>query len=993
MNFGESMSTPFQSTGSRAADQGNVADRPPDPPLRVVAEDHEPPETRDIPREWWENAIRLAYWAEKLRNRQDAYGQYRDLKDRRDPTLKAITVKGADQLQSVTWTSIVENHFAGPLSPAGSKTVVIGFHSTRVDAEGNCWSRWGAYDIDRHDESGDPAATWAYAKLLRDRLVALGFHVILEDSNGEGGYHVIVLFNEPVPTHQVYQFLRSLIADWKESGLDKEPETFPKQASIPIGGFGNWMRLPGWHHTSDHWSRIWDADSESWLDGRDAAQALIDTPSNSPDLIPQECRETPKPEPLKQIRWGDQGSLNGESEIARQALQVTSHDVNDYADWIEVGMAINSKFPGPDGLSLWDDWSSQSPKYQDGNCYRKWLTFTPNGGVTFGTLLYRAAENGFDPKSAWRAQNPKGRGSRGGATTNENGAKSVSPPPSVPGRTNEAPDDPHRLARLYRDEYCAYQGERTIHFWNSGYPKWDCQFGKYIDVPESEITAELTGSTKIEFDRLNREEAEICAKQNPPADPPLTRKVGKRLIGDVRLALNSFTLLPSTVNAPSWLDADPPFPAHETIATPNAVVHLPSFIAGKECTIPPTPKFFSFNALDYPFDRDAPRPVAWLNFLAQVFLGDNPSIEAIQEWFGYLLTPDTSLQKILMLIGPKRCGKGTIVRVGTALIGASNVANPTLGSLATQFGMECLLGKTAAFITDARLSGRTDIATVVERLLSISGEDNQTVDRKHRPSVTTNLLTRFTLVSNELPRMRDSSGALSGRMLILPMTQSFYGREDPALTVKLLRELPGILLWAIKGWARLRERGHFLQPENGLEMTQQMDDLASPIGAFLRECCVVGSHHEVPVDRLFNRWKTWCQSEGKDHVGDKTTFGRDLRTVIPTLTNPQRRVPDSETNERHRIYVGVTLRPEHAANPQGGGAAPVTDDTVDAFLSMILSNGRHEPAESIFEQGKAKGITKDQLFKAMKRIGVKARNDTASDGYVWYMPPETTQQF
>ena len=71
------------------------------------------------------------------------------------------------------------------------------------------------------------------------------------------------------------------------------------------------------------------------------------------------------------------------------------------------------------------------------------------------------------------------------------------------------------------------------------------------------------------------------------------------------------------------------------------------------------------------------------------------------------------------------------------------------------------------------------------------------------------------LVSNELPKFPDQSGAMATRPLVFRFTESFLGREDKALDAKLEAELPGILLWAIEGWKRLRKRGHFLQPKPG----------------------------------------------------------------------------------------------------------------------------------------------------------------------------------
>ena len=72
-------------------------------------------------------------------------------------------------------------------------------------------------------------------------------------------------------------------------------------------------------------------------------------------------------------------------------------------------------------------------------------------------------------------------------------------------------------------------------------------------------------------------------------------------------------------------------------------------------------------------------PQAWLAFLDAALWPDDPqSVETLQEWFGYCLTPDTRQQKMLLRVGPKRSGKGTVARVLKGLVGADNVAGPTL---------------------------------------------------------------------------------------------------------------------------------------------------------------------------------------------------------------------------------------------------------------------------------------------------------------------------
>src|SRR5207302_8174966 len=100
--------------------------------------------------------------------------------------------------------------------------------------------------------------------------------------------------------------------------------------------------------------------------------------------------------------------------------------------------------------------------------------------------------------------------------------------------------------------------------------------------------------------------------------------------------------------------------------------------------------------------------------------------------------------------------------------------------------------------------------TLVERLKNISGEDETTVDRKYADPINVKLTTRFVILSNDLPRFKDPSGALANRFIILRFTLDILGREDTTLLAQLLEERPAILGWAVEGWRRLRERGRFI---------------------------------------------------------------------------------------------------------------------------------------------------------------------------------------
>lgn len=373
---------------------------------------------------------------------------------------------------------------------------------------------------------------------------------------------------------------------------------------------------------------------------------------------------------------------------------------------------------------------------------------------------------------------------------------------------------------------------------------------------------------------------------------------------------------------PAWLRGGDglPDPA-DLIIAPNGIFDLND--AGRGPVMPPNPLLFSTNAIDYCVEPDAVAPETWLRFLDTLWPDDPESVELLQEWCGYCLTRDTRQQKILMIVGPKRSGKGTIARVLRRMIGAHNVCAPTLAGMGTNFGLWSMLDKLLAIISDARLSGRTDQAVVTERLLSISGEDAIDVDRKNMKPVTVRLPTRQMILTNELPRLTDSSGALAGRLLVLKLTESFYGKEDVTLEDRLMREMPGILNWSIAGWRRLRVRQRFIQPATGQSAIDEMNDLASPAGAFVADWCHVDRRLSTPVPELFEAWCVWSKEQGREQCGTVQVFGRDLGAAVAAVGTRQVR---TEGGTRVREFCGIGLKSEakasvaHAKATAMGGA-------------------------------------------------------------------------
>ena len=460
-------------------------------------------------------------------------------------------------------------------------------------------------------------------------------------------------------------------------------------------------------------------------------------------------------------------------------------------------------------------------------------------------------------------------------------------------------DDPYRLAWIYLCKRDIHVDGLTLLVYRGDWSRWDGSI--YRPVDERAIENELNLVVKEEFDRISIEAQARGDEKNEYA-----RKVTSTLMLSVIRALRSLVpALPASTVTPCWIGASGEWDPKDTVVAQNGIVNLAMLARREQGFLSPcTPRLFATTALPFSVTLDAAQPSRWIQFLSELWPNDPDSIRSLRQWIGYFISGDTSHHKILVVFGPPRSGKGTIGHVIRQLVGPENVVAPTLSSLTQVFGLQALLGKSLAIIGDARLGPRSDVSTVLERLLSISGGDSISIDRKYKDAITQVLTVRFLIISNEAPRFADSSSAITTRLGVLVTVRSYLDSEQKDLVGVLKAELPGIFLWAVDGWADLREAGRLLQPESGLEMLHAMEEQASPIKAFLADCCELGSGFSVARDELFQVYKNWLDEAGHQFKPTQETFGKDLHAAIPGLKTEHPR----KGGKRERRYVGLRMR-------------------------------------------------------------------------------------
>lgn len=370
-----------------------------------------------------------------------------------------------------------------------------------------------------------------------------------------------------------------------------------------------------------------------------------------------------------------------------------------------------------------------------------------------------------------------------------------------------------------------------------------------------------------------------------------------------------FNSLKDLINVPEvengiWLSTG--LPTTDVVCFKNALVDLSN---DTPVMIEHTPDFFCFNELDYDYEPSA-KCDNWIRFLNDVFDYDPDLILQLQEWFGYCMTSNISMQKFATLIGKPRAGKGVIADILTNIVGKGNVAAPSLSKLTNDSSLYNMSTASVAFIPDAHSVHQSKRDEVLSNFKSITGGDALDYHVIYKGTQTSVFKTRFVLSTNNMPEFVDASGALVARMLVFPFKNSYVGREDFGLKDKLHKEVAGIAQWALHGLRRLKKNGRFTEAETGLVEKSNIEHDMNPLSGFIENVCIVDTKQVVIVDRLYDSYLTFC----KQHHINAPYSQAKLTRLIKASNMPIEHERVSFDGQRHTIFRGLAVKPIESDN-------------------------------------------------------------------------------
>lgn len=468
---------------------------------------------------------------------------------------------------------------------------------------------------------------------------------------------------------------------------------------------------------------------------------------------------------------------------------------------------------------------------------------------------------------------------------------------------DEAVDDPSRLAR----EFLRFKAKRVacyldeVYYWAEG--RWE---KKQADVVRSEVICFL----RKEFHRINLEEREAAKHIEGP--PKKVRKIDNRLTLSVLTNLKAFCCVPPEVKwgreiiFPEDVGLIDGGEQRHCISLENGVLQVEAFLEGKplaEILRPHSPSWWSPNKMPYAFDpaAGASRRRCWEGFLARNLEGDPDRVGILQEWAGYCLVPDTSLQRFLILEGEGANGKSVYCAMLEALLGPENVSHVPLELWHNRFALAPTVGRLLNIASEV---GEVDRQAEGILKAFVSG-DMMNIDRKGREAIEILSFTRLAIATNNRPRFSDRSSGIWRRMLLVPFTVQIPEGERVAGMDKYtwwLRsgEMPAILNWALDGLGRLIQRRRFSESESTKEAVEDYRMESNPAREFLTETFQAEIEGEVKVKDAYKEYRDWCEASGYKPLGNRA-FGKEVKRVFVSC----RKVKRGPRQAREWHYFGI----------------------------------------------------------------------------------------
>ena len=247
---------------------------------------------------------------------------------------------------------------------------------------------------------------------------------------------------------------------------------------------------------------------------------------------------------------------------------------------------------------------------------------------------------------------------------------------------------------------------------------------------------------------------------------------------------------------------------------------------------------------------------------------DDAAIRALlEECIGYCFYRRNELGKAFILTGDKNNGKSTFLDIVKTILGDKNISALDLKELGDRFNTSMMFGKMANIgddIGDDFLQG-----SQVSIFKKIVTGNRIKAERKGQDPFEFNPFIKLLFSANDIPRMKDKTGAVLRRLVVMPFNAPFskYLPDgvtidpdfDPFIKYKLIQKesIEYLIKLGVEGLKRVITNNEFTKSEKVQGQLDEYEEENNPIIAFIADCGVDMIENEPTAD-VYKRYQVFC---------------------------------------------------------------------------------------------------------------------------------------
>ena len=265
----------------------------------------------------------------------------------------------------------------------------------------------------------------------------------------------------------------------------------------------------------------------------------------------------------------------------------------------------------------------------------------------------------------------------------------------------------------------------------------------------------------------------------------------------------------------------------------------------------------------------------------------------LEECVGYCFYRRNELGKAFVLTGDKANGKSTFLDLVKYTLCENNVSALDLRELGDRFSTAMLFSKLANIgddIGDEFMQG--NVVAIFKKIVT---GNRVKAEKKGKDPFEFNPYVKLLFSANDMPRMRDKTGAVLRRLVMIPFNATFTKDDpdyDPFIKYKLIQEdsIEYLINLGIAGLKRVLENNSFTTPQKVEDALKEYEEENNPVIAFINEVGEDGIKNQ-PTQEVYLRYTVFC-SQNQLQALSKIVFSKQINKLL-NITSVNKRVNGS----------------------------------------------------------------------------------------------------